>query len=106
MIWPGTLTTESKTLKMPSANLPSASVIYVLLHRRILRTPNNTIQAAKQRGNVSILSQFQSSSMAAARGAKGRKGRSGTKKISGVDFTWDPDLDDNKPAPAPLFPVS
>lgn len=44
--------------------------------------------------------------MAAARGAKGRKGRSGTKKISGVDFTWDPDLDDNKPAPAPLFPVS
>lgn len=44
--------------------------------------------------------------MAAARGGKGRKGRSGTKKISGVDFTWDPDLDDNKPTPAPLFPVS
>lgn len=41
----------------------------------------------------------------AARNAKGRKGKSGTTKISGVDFTWDPDLDDNKPAPAPLFPV-
>lgn len=42
--------------------------------------------------------------MANARNAKGKRGRSGTKKISGVDFTWDPDLDDNKPAPAPLFP--
>lgn len=44
--------------------------------------------------------------MANARNAKGKRGRSGTKKISGVDFTWDPNLDDNKPAPAPLFPVS
>ncbi|MCJ1469494.1 hypothetical protein MMC07_008127 [Pseudocyphellaria aurata] len=42
--------------------------------------------------------------MANVRNAKGKRGRSGTKKISGVDFTWDPDLDDNKPAPAPLFP--
>lgn len=44
--------------------------------------------------------------MANARDARGKRGRSGTKKISGVDFTWDPDLDKNKPAPAPLFPVS
>lgn len=37
---------------------------------------------------------------------RGGKSRAGTKKISGVDFSWDPDLGIDTPAPSPLFPVS
>lgn len=39
-------------------------------------------------------------------GKGGGKGRTGTKKISGVDFSWDPDLGNDTPAPTPLYPVS
>ena len=40
-------------------------------------------------------------------GGRGRGGRfSGSQKIGGVELSWDPDLDLDKPQPTPTFPVS
>lgn len=87
---------------MPRATVPQRK----LSSDKLTARPPAIASVAQRKYLILLEPRSQSSSMAAARGAKARKGRSGTKKISGVDFTWDPDLDDNKPAPSPLFPVS
>ena len=39
-------------------------------------------------------------------GGRGRGGRfGGSQKIGGVELSWDPDLDLDKPQPTPTFPV-